>query len=292
MAQYSMKELLQDAAKRGYAVPCFNAINLDMARGIIQAAEEEQSPVILCHAEIHLKYTPLAKLAPILVREMQEASVPVAVLLDHGKNFDVIMQAMHLGFNSIMFDGSELDYDLNVEKTREMVRIAHSLNVSVEGELGYVTRPRSGGAEGEDDDSISDDTSHYTVPEQARDFVEKTGVDALAVAFGTVHGIYLNEPKLDLARLDAIRSACGVPLVMHGGSGLSQDDFAQSIARGIAKINYYTGMALDASQRMKALLAADSDSSVYYHHLMMNAIESICQDARRVMRMFGSSGKA
>ncbi|WNR45241.1 class II fructose-bisphosphate aldolase [Paenibacillus roseipurpureus] len=287
----SMKELLQDATTKGYAVPCFNAINSDMIRGIVQAAEEEQSPVILCHAEIHLKYSTLEHLAPILLEEAKRARVPVSILLDHGKSFNAVIKAMHLGFNAIMFDGSEYEYEENVRRTSEVVRIASQLGVTVEGELGYVTRPKSGGAEGEDDDTIIDDTSLYTDPAQARNFVERTGVDALAVAFGTVHGIYLKEPQLDLDRLERIRQSAGVPLVMHGGSGLSQEDFAQSIDRGIAKINYYTGMALNVAERLKEHMAR-AEEKVFYHDLMMSSIAYFREDAANIMRSFRSNGKA
>ncbi len=286
-----MSEMLRDAARRGYAVPCFNAINLDMIRGIIAAAEEERSPVILCHAEIHFKYTPLETIAPIMVRAMNEAKVPVSILLDHGKSFSAVMKAMHLGFNAIMFDGSEHDYEENVRRTAEVVKIARTLGVSVEGELGYVTRPKSGGAEGEDDDSIIDDTSLYTDPQQAKDFVERTGIDALAAAFGTVHGIYLKKPELDVERLERIRDAAGVPIVMHGGSGLSEEEFHRTIDRGVAKINYYTGMALKVMDRARERIAGTT-GSLFYHEHMMQVIQDIKEDAQSIMRTFRSSGKA
>ncbi|GBF76532.1 ketose-bisphosphate aldolase [Paenibacillus sp. 598K] len=291
MAKAAMSEMLQDASRRGYAVPCFNAINLDMIRGIIEAAEEERSPVILCHAEIHFKYTPLEQIAPIMVAAMNRASVPVSILLDHGKSFSAVTKAMHLGFNAIMYDGSEYAYEENVQRTAEVVKIANTLGVSVEGELGYVTRPRSGGAEGEDDDSVIDDTSLYTDPEQAAEFVERTGIDALAAAFGTVHGVYLKKPVLDLPRLKQIRERAGVPIVMHGGSGLSDSDFSQTIDQGIAKINYYTGMALQVMERAKARLA-QAEESVFYHEYMMHTIQDIRDDAQHIMRRFRSSGKA
>jgi fructose-bisphosphate aldolase class II len=291
MSKMSMGEMLKDASKRGYAVPCFNAINLDMVRGIIQAAEEENSPVILCHAEIHFKYTPLEQIAPILIDAMNRAKVPVSILLDHGKSFSAAMNAMHLGFNAIMFDGSEYAYEENVRRTSEVVKIARTLGVSVEGELGYVTRPRSGGAEGEDDDGIIDDTSLYTDPEQAREFVERTGIDALAAAFGTVHGVYLKKPRLDIDRLERIRKSAGVPIVMHGGSGLSDEDFNRTIDRGVAKINYYTGMALKVVDQAKARLQQPGDQT-FYHEFMMNVIDDFREDASRIMRIFRSSGKA
>jgi len=291
MTRSAMSEMLQDASRRGYAVPCFNAINLDMIRGIIEAAEAEHSPVILCHAEIHFKYTPLEQIAPLMVDAMNRAKVPVGILLDHGKSFPAVMNAMHLGFNAIMFDGSEYDYEENVRLTSEVVRIAKTLGVSVEGELGYVTRPRSGGAEGEDDDAVIDDTSHYTDPQQAGEFVERTGIDALAAAFGTVHGVYLKKPELDLARLEKIRAAAGVPIVMHGGSGLSDEDFGHSIDKGVAKINYYTGMALKVMERAKERLLR-TEERVFYHEFMRNVIRDISEDAGQIMRKFRSSGKA
>lgn len=291
MARVAMNEMLQDASLRGYAVPCFNAINLDMIRGIIQAAEEEQSPVILCHAEIHFKYTPLEMIAPIMVEAMEQATVPVSILLDHGKSFSAVTKAMHLGFNAIMFDGSEYEYEENVLRTSEVVKIAKTLGVSVEGELGYVTRPKSGGAEGEDDDSIIDDTSLYTNPEQAREFVERTGIDALAAAFGTVHGVYLKKPKLDLSRLEQIRNTAGVPIVMHGGSGLSVEDFNNTIDKGVAKINYYTGMALKVMEQAKTRLAPPEEST-FYHEFMMDVIQDFKEDAQQIMRTFRSNNKA
>ncbi|MCD9020419.1 class II fructose-bisphosphate aldolase [Cohnella silvisoli] len=291
MSKISMGELLRDASRRGYAVPCFNAINLDMVRGIIQAAEEENSPVILCHAEIHFKYTSMEQIAPIMIDAMNRAKVPVSILLDHGKSFSAVMKAMHLGFNAIMFDGSEYAYEENVQKTSEVVKIARTLGVSVEGELGYVTRPRSGGAEGEDDDSIIDDTSLYTDPEQAREFVERTGIDALAAAFGTVHGVYLKKPKLDFTRLNQISRTAGAPVVMHGGSGLSDEDFNAAIDNGVAKINYYTGMALKVVEKAKQRML-DTQEHGFYHEFMMNVIDDFREDAGQIMRTFRSSGKA
>jgi fructose-bisphosphate aldolase class II len=291
MSLVSMKEILRDARKKRYAVGCYNAINLEMIRGVIGAAEEERSPVILCHAEVHFKYTPIEKIAPILVREAENAKVPVAILLDHGKSFDAVVKAMKLGFNAIMYDGSNLGYEENIKNTKEIVKIARAMGVSVEAELGHVTRPRSGGAEGEEDDSVIDDTSLYTEPEQAKEFVERTDVDALAVAFGTAHGVYLKTPRLDLERLGMISKKVDVPLVMHGGSGLSEEDFKGSIQKGISKINYYTGMAVNCAERLKEELFK-ADGKAFFHNLMMTAINTFYEDARKTIRLFGSNGKA
>ena len=291
MSIVSMNEILKDAKEKKYAVGCYNAINLDMIRGVIEAAEEEQSPVILCHAEIHFKYTPLEKIAPILVNEASSAKVPVALLLDHGTSFDAIIKAMKLGFNAIMYDGSSLSCEENTSNTKEFVKIARAMGISVEAEMGHVARPKSAGADGEDDDSIIDDMSLYTDPLQAEIFVEETGIDALAVAIGTVHGVYLKTPKLDIGRLKEICKKIDVPLVMHGGSGLTNMDFKNSIENGISKINYYTGMALYSAERIRKEFDRTNEK-VFYHHMMMTAIDAFREDVQKTMKIFQSSGRA
>jgi fructose-bisphosphate aldolase class II len=290
MALVSMKEILEDAKAKQYAVGSFNSIDLQMARGVIEAAEEEKSPVILCHAAVHFKYTPLEKAAYVLLNEAKDAKIPVAVLLDHGKDFDSIIKAMHLGFNAVMFDGSQYDYDENVLKTRDIVRIAHALGISVEGELGRVARPKSGFSEGSDDDSIIRDTSLYTDPDMAGDFAEKTGVDALACSFGTVHGVYMEKPRLDFQRLGLIAEKTNIPIVMHGGSGLSEQDFSESIKKGVCKINYYTNMALSTAEYIKNKLL--TTERAFYHDITQWSIEAIKEDIQKTIRVFGSSGKA
>jgi fructose-bisphosphate aldolase class II len=283
----SMNEILHDAKEGGYAVGCFNSIDLAMARGIIRAAEEEHSPVILCHAEVHFKYTPLSSVMPILLEEASKASTPVALLLDHGKDFNVIVQAMHLGMNSVMFDGSELGLEDNVAKTAEISKIGHALSVAVEGEIGRVVRPADAGAEGYDDASLVDDTSLYTDPDQAAYFEQKTGIDALACAFGTVHGMYRKDPKLDFIRLAAIAQKTGIPIVMHGGSGLSKELFHKAIENGVRKINYYTNLALYVGQQIKKKIAETDEP--FYHNLFTWAEQAVYEETRRAIRMF--SGK-
>lgn len=281
----SMNGILADAIAGGYAVGCFNSIDLAMTRGILRAAEDEKSPVILCHAEIHFKYTPLSSVMPVLLEEASNASVPVALLLDHGKNFDAVIKAMKLGMNSIMFDGSELGYEDNISRTAEIVRIAHVLGVAVEGEIGRVLRPADSGADGQDDAALAGDASLYTDPDEAADFVQRTAVDALACAFGTVHGIYRNKPQLDFPRLKTIAQKTGVPIVMHGGSGLTEEDFRMAIAHGVSKINYYTNMALYVGQRIRE--QASHVDEPFYHTMMVWAQEAVYADARKVIRLFG-----
>ncbi len=290
MALVSMKEILEDAKARRYAVGCFNSIDLQMARGVIEAAEEERSPVILCHAAVHFKYTPLEKAAYVLLNEAKGAKIPVAVLLDHGEEFDSVIKAMHAGFNAVMFDGSRYDYEENVSKTKEIVRIAHTLGISVEGELGRVARPKSGWSEGSDDDSIIRDTSLYTDPDMAGEFVEKTGIDALACSFGTVHGVYMEKPRLDYQRLGLIAQKSNIPIVMHGGSGLSEQDFLESIKHGVCKINYYTNMALSTAEYIKKKLSETEPA--FYHDITTWSIEAVKQDIQSAIRVFKSSGKA
>lgn len=282
----SMNSILADARDGDYAVGSFNSIDLAMARGIIRAAEAENAPVILCHAEVHFKYTPLESVMPILLTEAAAARVPVALLLDHGKDFTAMIRAMHLGMNSIMFDGSDLDYADNLAQTTEIVKIAHALNIAVEGELGRVVRPADGGAEGHDDSSLVDDATLYTDPDEAAAFVRQTGVDALACAFGTVHGVYRKEPKLDFPRLRAIADKTGVPIVMHGGSGLTADDFRQAIANGVRKINYYTNLALFVGEEIKRQIAQCDEP--FYHNIAAWAQQAVYEDTRQAIRLFSN----
>lgn len=237
----SLKEVLVKARAEKQAIAAFNVPNLEMVRAAIQAAEEVDVPVILQHAEGHGSLITLEEIGPIMLQYAERSKVPVVVHLDHGKSFEVIMQAMKLGFTSVMIDASDLPFDENIARTKEIVKAAHSLGVSVEAELGHVFTSSLGGGEGRapDDDQIGD-TDIYTDPQQAKEFVDGTGVDCLAVAFGTVHGIYLKEPRLDLNRVKEIYEEVKIPLVMHGGSGVEAADYQTAIENGIAKINYYT----------------------------------------------------
>ena len=287
-----MREILKDANEKSYAVGSYNAYDLTLVRGILQAAEQENSPVILAHAPVHFKYTNLESVANIMVYEARKTRVPVALLLDHGYDVDTCIKAMGLGFNAVMMDASKHPLEKNIEMVSSVVNIAHKSGCDVEGEIGYVTRPISGKDEGDDDDSMIDDTSLYTNPEDAVKFISRTKADALAVAFGTAHGIYLKKPILDIKRLAAINNLVnGVPLVMHGGSGLSNLDITNSIENGIRKINYYTGMAISTAESTKEYLDGIKDQ-VFYHNLMMKAIDSVTSDIAKSMRLFGSSGKA
>jgi len=279
-----MKEILVEAKDGGYAVGSFPSIDLAMVRGIIHAAEDENSPVILSNAEVHFKYAPLESIMPILLEEAHKAKVPVALLLDHGDEFSVIVKSIKLGMNSIMFDGSHLDYNDNVTRTKELAKIAHALDASIEAEIGRVISPSDSGAEGSDDVSLVENTSLYTDPDQAADFVQKTGIDALACAIGTLHGVYRKEPKLDFDRIKLIAEKTDIPLVMHGGSGLTKDDFSTAIANGISKINYYTNMALYVGNEIKKIIAETEEP--FYHNITVWAQQAVYDDVRKTIRLF------
>ena len=212
----NLNEVLKKAQKGKYAVGLFNTTDTDMLQAVIEAAEESNSPVILGTAEVLLPYGELKLIAPSVIAAAKRAKVPVVVHYDHGLTFDRCIEVLKLGFSSIMFDGSAKPYEQNIAETREMVKIAHAFGATVEGEIGHV------GEAAKEDNLLTD---MYTTPEEAKAYLEATGVDALAVAIGSAHGVYKKKPMLNIERLKEISSAVKVPLVLHGGSGLSDDDF-------------------------------------------------------------------
>ena len=273
----NLKDVLLDAQKKHYAVGLFNTTDTDMLEAAIGAAEEMRSPIIIGTAEVLLPFGELQLIAPSIIHAAKRASVPVVVHYDHGLTFDRCIEALQLGFSSIMFDGSAGDSEENLRATREMVKIAHSMGVTVEGEIGHVGDAVIG------DHETSD---QYTTPEEAVRFVEATGVDALAVAIGTAHGAYKSKPKLDIGRLREIRSALDTPLVLHGGSGLSDDDFRNTIREGIAKVNIFTDLCVAGSNAMKEY------SDLAYLDLRNKKVEAIQNAIKKKMELFGSVGQA
>lgn len=271
----NMKDVLSDAQKNHYAVGLFNTVDTDMLEGAISAAEELRSPIIVGTAEVLLPYGELKLIAPSLVAAAKRATVPVVVHYDHGLTFERCMEALELGFSSIMFDGSAGDEKENLRNTREMVRIAHAMGATVEGEIGHVGEAVSG------DNEASD---AYTTPEEAVSFVKETGVDALAIAIGTAHGAYKSKPKLDIERLKEIRAAIDTPLVLHGGSGLSDDDFRNTVRNGIAKINIFTDLCVAGENGMK-----DAEG-LGYLRIREKKVEYIKQAVMKKMLLFGSNG--
>lgn len=283
MGVVTLKEILKDAKEKGYGVGLFNTINLEMARAIIGAAEEQNSPVIIGLAEVHMPYGSLDTLAPIMVKAARDAKVPVAIHFDHGMSFEYIVKAMHLGFTSVMYDGSTLSYDENIQRTREIVKIANALGVSVEAELGHV----GGGEDGKNDEY----EEQYTNVNQALDFVQRTGIDALAIAIGTAHGEYKVKPKLDINRLSQIANKVDIPLVLHGGSGLSDEDFRNCIRNGISKVNIFTDMSTAAVKTIEQTLNSDINK-ISYPDLIQITMQGIREEVATKMILFGSNNRA
>lgn len=284
----TLKELLDQAKEEKKAVGAFNGTTLEAIRGIIQAAEELDTPVILQHAQSHDDIIDLEEIGPIMLYYAKRAKVPVALHLDHGSSFERCVQALRLGFTSVMYDASAKSFDENVEETKEIVKIAHAVGASVEAELGHIFTSEVVHGEGGDSDSKDDYENLddiYTDPQVAKEFVEKTGVDCLAVAFGTTHGVYLTEPKLDLPRVAKIREAANVPLVMHGGSGVSDEDYKVAIENGICKVNYYTYMNTAGGKASKDYWA-DEEKPLFYDSMSLAATEAIKEDVKKAIKVF------
>ncbi len=275
----SLNDVLPKARDGHYAVGLFNTTDTDMLQAVISAAEDLKSPVIIGTAEVLLPFGELSLIAPSVLAAARRASVPVVVHYDHGLTFERCMEALHLGFSSIMFDGSAGDTAQNLADTREVVRIAHAMGASVEGEIGHVGEAANG------DGDVSD---RYTTVDEALSFIDATGVDALAIAIGTAHGQYKQKPQLDINRLKAIRNATQVPLVLHGGSGLSDDDFRNTVREGIAKVNIFTDLCLAGSGAMKESMEKGLD----YLAARNAKVEAIYEAVKRKMTLFGSVGKA
>lgn len=281
----TMNEVLQDAKKGHYAVGLFNAVSLELAQGIIAAAEETGSPVIFGTAEVLLPYNSLEDLAMILIPMAKRAKVPVVVHLDHGLHKETCLKALKLGFSSIMYDCSTESYEVNCERVREMTEIAHSYGASIEGEIGHV-----GGAEGaETAQQQADASKFYTTPQEAKDFVDRTGVDALAIAVGTAHGAYKLPPKLDFDRIRTIARTVPTPLVLHGGSGLTDEDFRKAIEAGISKVNIFTDINIAAVESAMAHFTSMGKGII---DLLPSVREAVKLSVMEKMQLFGSCGKA
>ncbi len=277
----NMNEVLYPAKKDKYAVGLFNAVNMELARGIIRAAESTGSPVIMGTAEVLFPYGPLEEVSYYLIPMAKKAKVPVVIHLDHGLKRETCLKALELGFTSIMYDCSTDPYEENIRKVKEMAEIAHSYGATIEGELGHVG-DNEGSAEGAS--HLEDPTCFYTDPDQARDFVSRTGVDALAIAVGTAHGAYKLPPKLDFERIRAIARAIDIPLVLHGGSGLSDSDFRQAIQEGISKVNIFTDINVAA---VNAIIRNFQDINRGITELIPAQVEEIKQEVIKKLELFG-----
>ena len=275
----NLNDVLLKAQKEGYAVGLFNTTDTDMLEAAISAAEEMNSPIIIGTAEVLLPYGELDLIAPSIVAKAKMAKIPVVVHYDHGLTVERCKQALSLGFTSIMFDGSVNDYETNIKQTKAMVEYAHQFGATVEGEIGHVGDATVG-------DNLAID--RYTTVKEAREFYEATGVDALAIAIGTAHGAYKFKPVLNIERLKEIRDSINVPLVLHGGSGLSDDDFRNTIANGIAKVNIFTDLCVAGTNAMKVA----TEQGLDYLKARNLKVQFIKEAIIKKIELFGSKNKA
>lgn len=279
----TLKEALKIAEEKKSAVGAFNAANLESLQAVITAAEELNLPVIMQFAQCHEPWVPLALIGPIMVAEAKKASVPVCVHLDHGETLDYLEKALEIGFTGIMYDGSVLPYAENLKNTKRAVEMAAKTGACVEAELGSMGKRESGAG-----DADGDDTKIYTDPQKAKEFVEASGIDALACSFGTTHGIYLSAPRLDFDVVKNVRAMTNdIPVVMHGGSGVSREDYHAAIRAGVRKINYFTYMdkagGNAAAEYLKSLRA---EEPLFFSSVSMAARDAMKENVKEAMKMF------
>ena len=281
----SLKEILQIAEEKQIAVGAFNTSNLEALQAIIGAAEETKLPVIIQFAQCHEPWIPLELIGPIMVAAAKKAEVPVCVHLDHGETLEYLQKALDLGFTGIMYDGSTLPYEENLANSKKAVEMAARTGASVEAELGSMGRRESGAG---DETGSDDETKIYTDPKQAAVFVKETGIDALACSFGTTHGIYLTQPKLDFDVVKGVRELTGnTPVVMHGGSGVSREDYRKSILAGVRKVNYFTYMdKAGGNGALEYLKSVKENEPVFFSSVSMAGRDAMKADVKRAMEMF------
>ncbi|MFD0693705.1 class II fructose-1,6-bisphosphate aldolase [Paenibacillus sp. GCM10027628] len=286
MTLVSMTSMLQKALEGRYAVGQFNLNNLEFTQAILQAAEAQQAPVILGVSEAYIPYMGGLPLIAGMVRSLIEhygITVPVALHLDHGSSYEVCMRALHAGFTSVMIDASHHDLEHNIEVTARVTEAAHVLGASVEAELGRIT--------GREDDLVVDEAEGmYAVPDECVRLVRETGIDCLAPALGSVHGPYRGQPKLGFERMGEIQKLTGLPLVLHGGSGLPDDEILRAISLGTSKINVNTDNQMACTKAIRAYLT-DHPEDYDPRNYLNPAKEAIIESVKAKMRLFGCSGK-
>ena len=273
------KEMLKKAQEGAYAIGAFNAENMEMAQAIVAAAEEEKAPVIIQTTPGTLKYAPPKCFAGIVNRLARDAKVPVALHLDHGNSYELAWECAWEGYTSLMIDGSKLPFEENVDLTRRVVEMAGSL--PVEAELGTVGGKEDG----------MEAKPQYTDPDQAAEFVRQTGISSFAVAIGTAHGVYKGEPKLDLERLSAVREKVDIPLVLHGTSGVPEDQVRECIRRGICKVNYATDLRIAFTAGVKKAIGEQPEAFDPKKYLAAGR-KAVQERVQELIRLLGSSGKA
>jgi fructose-bisphosphate aldolase, class II len=274
-------DMLKHADRYSYAVGAFNVINLDFLNGILEAAEEMKSPVIINIAQVHFPFVNIEQISPAIKQMAENTCVPVVLNLDHGLDIEVVVRALRCGFSAVMYDASKKPIEQNIEETKLVVKMAHSVGVSVEGELGRV-----GGAE-DGRKSAKAKREFFTDPAEAERFVNETGIDALAVSVGNVHGFYDGEPELDFELIDELKRRTGIPLVLHGGSGISDDDFRKAVKLGIRKINFFTEMSKIATDRVREMLKSSED--YFIQDVLKESKKTIAQVVKERIRVFGSA---
>jgi fructose-bisphosphate aldolase class II len=284
MSFVTLKEVLREAEKGGYAVGAFNANNLEIVQAIIGAAEAERSPVILQASQGAITYAGLDYIVAMVRVAAEKANVPVVLHLDHGKEFPEVMRCIHSGFSSVMVDGSSLPLADNIELTNRVIDVAHSVGVSVEAELGKI-----GGTE--DNVSVDERDATMTDPQEAVRFIKETGVDALAIAIGTAHGQYKGKPELDFERLKKIKELIEVPIVLHGSSGVADEDIRKAIELGVRKVNIDTNLREAFVYKMREVIAAKPDE-IDPRKILGPARDALAEVVREKIRLFGSSGRA
>ena len=280
MALVPMKELLEAAEQGNYSVGAFSVANMEMILGAVRAAEELKSPMILQVAQVRLPYSPLAIIAPLMVAAAKKASVPVAVHLDHGKTIDCIEEALELGFTSVMIDASDKPIEENVRLTKQVKELADRYGATVEAEVGQI---------GVSEDGTKDGERIYSDPQEVKKLKEETGVDAIALSIGNAHGLYKDEPKLNFNVLEKSRELTEMPLVLHGGTGISEEDFKRCIEGGIRKINVATGTFMAVEQAAREYAKEEKRD---YFRLSAHMAELAYENVKNHIRIFGSEGRA
>ena len=300
----TLRQILNLCEARKCAVGSFNTPNLEAVMAVIGAAEELDVPVIIQHAEVHEEIMAIDVIGPIMIAMAKKAKVPVCVHLDHGETLDYVCRALDLGFTSVMYDGSVLPFEENLANTQMVVSFAKQTGASVEAEIGCMGKRETGtgsAGNGPDPDKI------YTDPDQAKIFVEATGIDALACSFGTTHGVYLSAPKLDFSVVERVREKAHIPVVMHGGSGVSDEDFRRAIRSGVRKVNYYTYMAIAGGKGIEdqfhmgciplekngkkyrycySLVEGEHDEPVMYHDIVRWGTLAMKENCMKAMKVF------
>jgi len=277
----NLTQVFKNAINDDYAIGAFNIHNLEFVEGVMRAAEEMSSPVIIGIATISIDYAGLEPLAAIAKDYAERSQIPTVIHLDHGDKIELVRRSIELGFSSVMYDGSKYPIDENIKKTREIVKIAHDRKISVEGEVGVV-----GGFEGLTGGDVSHDQLRklYTRPEEAERFVAETGVDALAVSVGTVHGMPIQKADIDFGRLKEIHEAVDVPLVFHGCTGLKNEDYHRAIALGVKKFNVGTRLMIAYQQALKSAIGQDENSLFSCLNAGTEAVKAAVKDRITILK--------